>query len=407
MNELMFDEFKSILETVKGDIVDFRVYKGSTFGHFVKLGKQYNREVFGMDTFQGLPKPDKNVDKNINGYISYPMGYAKTSLDITTRGIKNISDSTKYHLYSGPLEETIKQIPSTKKFAIAFIDLLQYHTTKLVIDFIKDRMEDGGLIYFHNYNESDDSMANKAVNEFILENHPVKELSKQNNVIGNRRFLWNPPIKTEKKISKKEIIDTVPEITPIISQPKVTVALVLRSGGDTYNYRYVNALAANIRQQSTIPIKVVCLTDKPDNIDTKLVDEIIPLKHKFKGWWSKIELFRPDIFTTEKVVYFDLDTVIVSMIDDILSCDSEFAGIRDLYHWDIFQTGILVFDPKKNNQIYTNFLKNPEQRIMDYITGDAPYIRDNVTYVDFLQDIFPSKIVSYKSNCLNFEKRNS
>lgn len=55
--------------------------------------------------------------------------------------------------------------------------------------------------------------------------------------------------------------------------------------------------------------KFVCLTDKPvDGI------ECIPLSTQLKGWWTKLELFKPKQFTGW-VLYLDLDVVIRDGLD--------------------------------------------------------------------------------------------
>ena len=84
------------------------------------------------------------------------------------------------------------------------------------------------------------------------------------------------------------------------------VATVLRSGGD-FKPEHVILLRDQIAKH-TPAAKFVCLSDvEIEGVDT------IPLIMGWPGWWSKIELFRPGIFR-EPVVYFDLDTVILSDI---------------------------------------------------------------------------------------------
>src|SRR5690606_14168160 len=100
----------------------------------------------------------------------------------------------------------------------------------------------------------------------------------------------NPPAKHEdcsSEFNTGENIEAYP-ITPRECPPDqdiTTVALVLKTGGDTYDYRYVNALARNLREKITLPFRLAVLTDNPHGISRELVDEIIPLKHNFKGWW--------------------------------------------------------------------------------------------------------------------------
>lgn len=80
-------------------------------------------------------------------------------------------------------------------------------------------------------------------------------------------------------------------------------ACVLKSGGQ-YGVEHV----ARLRQHLPSGRELVCLTDMPkaDAIDGV---RVVPLVNGWPGWWSKIELFRPDVFSGP-VLYLDLDVVV-------------------------------------------------------------------------------------------------
>lgn len=186
-----------------------------------------------------------------------------------------------------------------------------------------------------------------------------------------------------------------------MNETNVNIAMVLRTGGDTYDHRYVNTVATNILNNTSLNVNITCLTDDSSGINPELVTSIIPLKHDYKGWWSKIELFRPDIFPGDRVFYLDLDTVIVKNIDELLMNDSMFSGIRDLYHYNFMQTGLMSWNPNYNHQIYERFVPRASSIMKNCIEGDAGWIRENLHNYDYLQDKFPNKIVSYKAHCVN------
>lgn len=400
MNELMFNELSEHVNKVEGDLIDFRVYKGTSFSHLVRMAKHYNRHAYGMDTFYGLEAPTPGIDINGHGYICYPQGYAKSRPELVQNAINAIAGrDSPYTLLEGPLVRTLASVNTEKKFAVAIVDLLQYHPTKIALNFLKEHMAEGGMIYFNNYTRHDSTLSTRAVDEFITEcGDYLTELDPiilNENVLNVKRVIWQASAGT---FESEPVPDPVPKME---IDERITIALVLRSGGDTYNARYVNALAENIRNNISFKVKVAVLTDIPKGIDMNIVDEIIPLKHKYKGWWSKIELFRPDIFDCDRVVYMDLDTVVVGNIDEIVKYNTVFAGIRDLYHMTMLQTGILVWNPQFNHHIYHEFAKNPVKAIEDHSEGDAKWIRQTAYNYDFLQDEFPHKIVSFKAHCLN------
>lgn len=108
------------------------------------------------------------------------------------------------------------------------------------------------------------------------------------------------------------------------SPPEVTVVCVLRSGGP-FTPEYVSCLYNMVGRNVTMGYDFVCLTDLPVDIDGCTA---IPLADDLPGWWSKMELFRPGLFRTDRVVYLDLDTLIMGNIDRLLSLHGGFYGLR-------------------------------------------------------------------------------
>jgi hypothetical protein len=86
----------------------------------------------------------------------------------------------------------------------------------------------------------------------------------------------------------------------------LTVACVLRSGpskiGFRYQPRHVTRLADLVDRFLPARHRFVCLTDMDD-----VGVEMVPLRHSWPGWWSKLELFQHDFGPT---IYFDLDVAI-------------------------------------------------------------------------------------------------
>lgn len=90
------------------------------------------------------------------------------------------------------------------------------------------------------------------------------------------------------------------------------IALVFRSGGD-YNASDVQWLVNQLPKG----YEIICLTDlKRLHVPGVKVVPLINQWQKCRGWWAKIELFRPDI--TDDLFYLDLDTVIAGDIRPIL-----------------------------------------------------------------------------------------
>lgn len=181
----------------------------------------------------------------------------------------------------------------------------------------------------------------------------------------------------------------------------IVVICVLKSGGD-YTLNYVEKLKNMVDRNTTVPYEFVCLTDV--NID-KNICRSIKLTQDRAGWWSKIELFRSDLINKAKqIIYFDLDTIILKNIDDILNFQYNFST---LYPWNernrrngLCASGIMAW--KGGNSFSFIFDQFEGKKIENYPRGDQEYIsealKDNKKKPEFLQNLF-SGIYSYKKNC--------
>lgn len=187
---------------------------------------------------------------------------------------------------------------------------------------------------------------------------------------------------------------------PVKTKESLSVVCVLKSGGD-FTVDYVSRLKNMIKRNTTIPHDFICFTDMNVNIEGCIT---IPLQNNFSGCWSKIEMFRPKLIKSKRIIYFDLDTVITGQIDDILSVNGNFIGLRpwnrNNFNKGIFASGMMAWkNDGSYSYIYHNFNKGS---IKKYPAGDQEYISKTISerggnFV-FFQDVV-NGIYSYKRNC--------
>lgn len=185
-----------------------------------------------------------------------------------------------------------------------------------------------------------------------------------------------------------------------IIQPNAVpiIACVLKRS-PIYTVEYVNNLYKMVKANTTIDFEFVCFTD--DQTDLKPEIKVIPLKNGYSGWWNKIEMFNKDNLSDRNIFFMDLDTVIVDNIDHIISRTYNMAGIRDFYQPDRFASGLMAWAQKGKYKIYERFVLSSAAIIRNSTMGDQEYIGKCVgKEAEFLQDIFPNEIVSYKAHCL-------
>ena len=166
------------------------------------------------------------------------------------------------------------------------------------------------------------------------------------------------------------------------------VALVLRSGGE-YRPEHVRALVAQLERH--LPgVGVVCLSD----VDVPCAR--VPLQHGWPGWWSKMELFRPDL--SGDILYFDLDTVIVGDLSEfkVLSAPTM---LSDFYWPERPASGVMFLPESCRRKVWNRWIESPDRHMVACgRLGDQKFIGDALGPVRRFQNVLPGRIVSYKAH---------
>jgi hypothetical protein len=171
------------------------------------------------------------------------------------------------------------------------------------------------------------------------------------------------------------------------------VLAVCKSGAE-YDYEWVRKLRDGVSRNLTIPHEFKCLSD----ID---VPGRIPLKHKWPGWWSKIEMFRE---VTGPTLYLDLDTVVTGNIDHLTKTEG-FTAIRNFHDPKMIGSAVMWFQgPMK--QVYERFCEKPfkwieyhERKRNGPYLGDQAFIWDSLGKNVQTFDMEKAGIRSYKFHC--------
>jgi hypothetical protein len=188
---------------------------------------------------------------------------------------------------------------------------------------------------------------------------------------------------------------------------RLTIACVYRPGGDFFA-EYVYRLQRNLADHVKIPYEFVCLSLQ----DLRGVNTI-RLKRDLPGWWSKLELFGHKY--PGPVWYFDLDTIIIRDITDMVQTPFEFAALGPfknpdghvLMGEDTMGSGVMAFDGTLDWSRIPNAYTPRTQ--YEYRTrrrwGDQGFIQDQLSLpFEPLQAHFPGRIVRFKSDIRRADK---
>jgi hypothetical protein len=188
---------------------------------------------------------------------------------------------------------------------------------------------------------------------------------------------------------------------------ETTIACVLKKGG-VYNPAYVLALRHMMLYSGHVfSRKFICLTDYtagefPCLLRSKGID-LVKLQDNLPGWWSKMELYRPEMAEYGNILFFDLDTFITGDIQYLTFLDQLFV-LRDFLSTHTVASGVMYLPVQDRADMWKKWLK---ERDGDYRTkyatsGDQGLVRElwKDKALKF-QDVYPNQFHSWKaSECL-------
>ena len=158
----MYSHIIEKIRNIPGDIAEFGVASGTSLMSLARLNNIYNdnlhgdyskKNVYGFDTFSGLPYLDRERDLNMNKK-NQPKdmkigGYNhEDKLDNLLRFCK---ENKNVKLYKGLFEDTVPNFKRENKhfsFSLIHIDCDLYKSTKFVLDNLIKRLNVGGIILF-------------------------------------------------------------------------------------------------------------------------------------------------------------------------------------------------------------------------------------------------------------------
>jgi hypothetical protein len=162
---------------------------------------------------------------------------------------------------------------------------------------------------------------------------------------------------------------------------------------------YVNFLADMVRRNMPEGVlwRFACLTDNSEGLDENI--DVIPLPPDLKGWWGKLYLFKPGLFKDgERMIFLDLDTLIVNSLESIIQYSGDMAILRDFYYPERGAPGVILWKAGVHTRIWTEW---EEQGRPENPLGDLWWIEslDQGRFtktLDRIQDLYPKQFVSFK-----------
>ena len=139
-----------------------------------------------------------------------------------------------------------------------------------------------------------------------------------------------------------------------MSDQKHTIVLVLKDGRG-FSFRDVKLIVKHIigKWKSENKPRIICLWDKASNYYNLGNFELTPLRNGWKGTWSRMTLYSPEMEQFRPFLYVDLDTAIIRSLENIFALvndPSMFITLEDFYQKGQLATG-LVWVPAGSDKI--------------------------------------------------------
>lgn len=153
--------------------------------------------------------------------------------------------------------------------------------------------------------------------------------------------------------------------------------------GDAYAWCYVDNLFAMLRRHLDPEVRLHVFTEPGRPVPEPYIRHDLETWSGAAGprraWWYKLQLFAPGNFPG-RVIYFDLDTVIIDSVRWLLDLDPDkFWSIRDFRwlwkpNWSGINSSVMVWDAPDWNWILHKAQESQIHNIMDRYAGDQDWL---------------------------------
>ena len=175
-------EFFKQTSTVRGEIVEFGIFKGNSFFRWIKfrdlLEQTSSRKVIGFDIFGDFPEANFEQDKaKREAFVAETNGGKSISLEEINELLSIQGLDKNVEIIKGDILETLdKYLIDNPHFKISLlhIDVDLYEPTKHILEKLFEKVTKGGIIIFDDYGAF--AGTNKAVDDFFKNKAEIKKL---------------------------------------------------------------------------------------------------------------------------------------------------------------------------------------------------------------------------------------
>lgn len=152
--------------------------------------------------------------------------------------------------------------------------------------------------------------------------------------------------------------------------------------GDKYSSEYVNRLNNMVRRHTTGGVGFYCVTENPIGLDSDIKVIPLPYHSNLQGWWYKPFVFSKDFPVKGKLLFLDLDIVIIKNIDCFFDFNpNHFCIIRDFTrsmtpNWERYNSSVFRLDSGTMPDVWDSLILDPS--VVKRLHGDQDWIYEKV-----------------------------
>ena len=180
---------------------------------------------------------------------------------------------------------------------------------------------------------------------------------------------------------------------------KLTFATVSTGNYAGRGKEYTAKLFAGVRANMPrwVDLRCVCFTDDPSTLPEGV--EAIPVLPGISGWWNKLLMFRPGtVKRGERILYSDLDAIVIGDLRDLNCYAGKFAALRDPFDENGMNSALMSWEAGTLDHLWTRwdaagrpqFDPRGDQNWISQMCGVQP---------DYWHELLPGQVVSFKKDC--------
>ena len=148
------------LDKIEGSLAEVGVYRGETSRIIHAAAPE--RRLYLLDTFEGFPA------EHLETWQQGDIRFKDTSFEAVAT---SFMDAPNVHIRPGTVPQTLEALKQ-ERFAFVLLDLDLYSPTLASLDFFYPRLETGGYLVVHDYNNPESDWACKRALDTFLADKP-------------------------------------------------------------------------------------------------------------------------------------------------------------------------------------------------------------------------------------------